>query len=139
MLSFFESALLDRHLRRCPDCQSFAAAMTAHTQLLRSAELEEPGRRIEFSGRRRTSRRRSTAGAALVALAAAAAAVFAVSPGARHTGRPESVSSVNRPVFVVVPGKPRLNSKIDLPRLTVQPASIADGPIRGAYFNRPSV
>jgi hypothetical protein len=137
MLSFFESALLDRHLRRCADCRSFAAAVSAHTQLLRSAELEEPGRRIEVSGRR-ISRRRSAVGAALVAVVAATAAVFAVGPSSHPDGTPES-ARVNSPVFVVVPAKLTPGSSVEVPRLTVQPASIADGPIRGAYFNRPSV
>jgi hypothetical protein len=137
MLSFFESALLDRHLRRCADCRSFAAAVSAHTHLLRSAELEEPGRRLEFAGRR-TSRRRSAVGAALVAVVAAAAAVFAVGPSGQPNGTPES-ARVNSPVFVVVPARPMPDSSVEVPRLTLQPASIADGPIRGAYFNLPSV
>lgn len=138
MLSFFESALLDRHLRRCADCRSFAAALSAHTHLLRSAELEEPARRVEIAGRR-INRRRSAAGAALVAVVAAAAAVFAVSPARHGNGTPESVRVVNGPVFVVVPGRPTPDKNVEVPRLTVQPASIADGPTRGAYFNRPSV
>ena len=137
MLSIFESALLDRHLRRCADCRGFAAAVSAQTQLLRNAELEEPGRRFEAPARR-SHRRRSAAGAALAAGVAAVAAVFAVTPGAGHQGTPESVR-VNSPVFVVVPAKPKPNSTIEVPRLTVQPASIADGPVRGAYFNLPSV
>lgn len=138
MLSFFESALLDRHLRRCADCRGFASAVSAHTELLRSAELEEPGRRIEVAARR-TSRRRSAVGAALVAVVAAAAAVFAVSPnGTRDSSSAES-ARVNSPVFVVVPATPTPDKNVEVPRLTVQPASIADGPMRGAYFNRPSV
>jgi hypothetical protein len=42
-------------------------------------------------------------------------------------------------VFVVVPGTPKPNSNVDVPRLKLEPASIADGPRRGEYFNRPSV
>jgi len=137
MLSFFESALLDRHLRRCADCRSFAAAVSAHTHLLRSAELEEPGRRVELPGRR-VSRRRSAVGATLVAGIAAAAAFFAIGPSTQQSGTPES-ARVNSPVFVVVPAQPTPDSNVEVPRLTVQPASIADGPIRGAYFNLPSV
>lgn len=138
MLSIFESALLERHLRRCADCRSFASAVSTQTELLRSAELEEPGRRVEIAGRRHTGRRRGAVGAALVAVVAAAAAVFAVTPGAHQGGSAES-ARVNSPVFVVVPARPTPNSDIEVPRLTVQPASIADGPIRGEYFNLPSV
>lgn len=137
MLSFFESALLDRHLRRCADCRSFAAAVSAHTHLLRSAELEEPGRRVEVPGRR-VSHRRSAVGAAVVTAVAAAAAFLAIGPSTHQTGTPES-AGVNSPVFVVVPAQPTPDSNVEVPRLTVQPASIADGPIRGAYFNLPSV
>jgi len=42
MLSTFEAALLDRHLRRCPSCRAFAASAACQTQLLRGAELEQP-------------------------------------------------------------------------------------------------
>jgi hypothetical protein len=73
-----------------------------------------------------------------VAVVAAAAAVVAISPGARHGGAVESVR-VNSPVFVVVPASPTPDKNVEVPRLTLQPASIADGPTRGEYFNRPSV
>ena len=44
MLSAFESALLDRHLRGCPSCRSFAIDAEEQTRLLRSALLEQPTR-----------------------------------------------------------------------------------------------
>ena len=46
MLSTFESALLDRHLRGCPDCSSFAVDAQEQTRLLRSALLEQPTRPV---------------------------------------------------------------------------------------------
>jgi predicted anti-sigma-YlaC factor YlaD len=46
VLSLFESALLERHLRKCADCSDFSAVAAAQTQLLRSAELEQPLRPV---------------------------------------------------------------------------------------------
>ena len=49
MLSTFESALLDRHLRGCPDCSSFAIDAQEQTRLLRGALLEQPTRPVVVS------------------------------------------------------------------------------------------
>ena len=46
MLSAFESALLDRHLRGCAACRSFAVNADEQTRLLRNAVLEQPGRSV---------------------------------------------------------------------------------------------
>jgi len=141
MLSVFESALLDRHLRRCSECRSFADAATAHTELLRSAVPEEPARRVVLPSRHTAAHRRSAVGAALVAVVAAAAAIVTLVPGAHRSSRAETVGAraSSSPALVVFPANPTPDTKVEVPRLKVQPASIADGPTRGAFFNRPSV
>jgi hypothetical protein len=140
MLSVFESALLDRHLRRCAGCRDFADTAAAHTALLRSALPEEPTRRVVVPSGRQTARRRSLVGAAFVTAVSAAAAIVTLVPGAHRSTHTSRVSVRNEgPVLVVFPAKPTPDGKVEVPRLKVQPASIADGPVRGAYFTRPSV
>ena len=133
MLSMFESALLDRHLRRCASCRAFALDTEAQTQLLRGADLEEPGRRVAREARRPGGRRR-VAGAGLAVVAAAAAtAAFAFLPGSTSHSSPIASRGVGQPVLMVVPVEPVPEGQVEVPRLQFQPASIADGPVRGAY------
>jgi predicted anti-sigma-YlaC factor YlaD len=140
MLSMFESALLDRHLRRCAGCRAFADATQEQTELLRQARLETPARTIVVPERRTSRRRRAAIGTALVAAVSSAAAAFTLAPDLHHATRGTRVGVRDQnPVMVVVPASPTPNSKVEIPRLKVEPASIADGPLRGAYFNRPSV
>jgi len=133
MLSTFEVALLDRHLRRCSECRAFAIGAVRQTELLRSAELEQPLRPVVVSGRPSRAHRR-VGGALSAALVAAAAAFMLVLPGTQQqgTGQAQDVG-VGAPVLVVFAARPTLAVKIDVPRVRIQPASIADGPVHGAF------
>ena len=138
MLSLFESALLDRHLRRCADCRAFAAGAAAQTQLLRAAELEQPLRPVALPAGRRRPARRVAAGALTAVASVAAAAAVTLSPNG-NSGQPSSASAsveTGAPVMVVVAANPSLGVHETVPRLTMQPASVADGPVHG-YFNTP--
>jgi len=139
-LSLFESALLDRHLRRCADCRAFATGVAAQTQLLRSAELEQPLRRVVIPAGRRRQVRRVAAGALTAVASVAAAAAVTLSPNT-HNGQGTSLSASSQvetgaPVLVVVAANPTLGVHETVPRLTMQPASVADGPVHG-LFNTP--
>jgi predicted anti-sigma-YlaC factor YlaD len=141
MLSTFEAALLDRHLRRCAECRRFAASAAAQTQLLRAAELELPERPVAIPSRGTRQQIRRGAVGALSAVAAAAAAALVVfsSSTESNAGRGESAltaSRTGRTVLVVYAARLSPSSRIDVPRLRVQPASIADGPVHG-YFSTP--
>lgn len=139
MLSVFESALLDRHLRRCAACRDFADVTASHTHLIREAPLELPSRLVTLPTRG-ARRRRGAVAASLVAAVSAAAAIATLVPGAHRTSHEARATGDSPgPVLVVVPENPTPGSKVEVPRLKVAPASIADGPLRGAYFNRPSV
>ena len=92
VLSLFESALLDRHLRRCADCRAFAAGAAAQTQLLRTAELEQPLRPVALPAGRRRPVRRVAAGALTAVASVAAAAAMTLSPGG-HSGQGSAVSA----------------------------------------------
>ena len=140
VLSLFESALLDRHLRRCADCCDFAAGAAAQTQLLRSAELEQPLRPVAIPAGRRRPVRRVAAGALTAVASVAAAAAVTLSPGghaepgARRVGVTEVETGA--PVLVVVAANPTPGVRETVPRLTMKPASVADGPVHG-LFNTP--
>jgi len=138
MLSSFEVALLDRHLRGCPSCRAFAASVTEQTQLLRSAALERPSQSVVIPTR--PSRvRRAAAGAVSAALVAAAAVLVLVHSGAQRGGDGQVARVAADPaatVLVAYPGQPTPDPTIEVPRLKVEPASIADGPVHG-YFSVP--
>lgn len=137
VLSLFESALLDRHLRRCADCCEFAGGAGAQTQLLRSAPLEQPLRPVAVpAGRRHV--RRVAVGALTAAASVAAAAAMTLSPGHSTQGSPSASSKVETgaPVIVVVAAHPTPGARETVPRLTMAPASVADGPVHG-LFNTP--
>lgn len=137
-MSLFESALLDRHLRRCGFCRDFAADAEAQTQLLRSAPLEEPLRPVAIpAGRRQV--RRVAAGALTAVASVAAAAAVTLSPGGYSPQGSVSASSqveTGAPVMVVVAAHPTPGVRETVPRLTMRPASVADGPVHG-LFNTP--
>ena len=138
-LSLFESALLDRHLRRCADCCVFAAGAAAQTQLLRAAALEQPFRPVVVPAGRRRHVRRLATGALTAAASVAAAAAVTLSPGGHSSkGASSAVPKVETgaPVTVVVAAYPSLGAHETVPRLTMQPASVADGPVHG-LFNTP--
>ena len=137
MLSTFESALLDRHLRSCPNCSSFAIDAQEQTRLLRSALLEQPTRPVVVSESERGGPRRA-AGVLSACLVVAAAAAVLVWPGDRTGGSGHAFAGrVGAPVLVTYTADPSTaNSHIEVPRLKLQPASIADGPVHG-YFSTP--
>jgi predicted anti-sigma-YlaC factor YlaD len=136
VLSTFETALLDRHLRRCASCSAFAAAAEEQTQLLRAAALEEPSRRVVVPGRRRPAVRRGLTGALTAGAAAALAAVAVLTPGGTSTRAAAPHVTAARGVsanLTVVAAHPSPSSAVDVPRLEVEPASLADGPVHGVY------
>jgi len=141
MLSTFESALLDRQLRGCADCRSFAEDANAQTQLLRAAVLERPSRPVLLPSKHeeRIGPRRLT-GVLSACLVVAAAAAVLVWPGSRQAQSGQGLRSAARvgaPVMMVFAAEPTVaNKSIEVPRLRMQPASIADGPVHG-YFGSP--
>lgn len=134
-LSTFEAALLERHLRRCPSCRAFAARATMQTQLLRGAALEQPSRPIAIPAPARRTLRKPAAGAVLASVVAAAAAALATLglPSLHGVGHAEASAKIPQPTLVVYPAKPDPTSQLEVPRLRVVPASIADGPVHGKY------
>jgi hypothetical protein len=139
VLSLFESALLDRHLRRCADCGDFAVAAAAQTELLRSAELERPLQPVAIPAGRRPVRRVAM-GALTAAASVAAAAAVALVPGGPQNqlsaSRASAATETGAPVLVVVAAKPSVGADETVPRLQMQPANVADGPVHG-LFNTP--
>lgn len=140
MLSTFEAALLDRHLRRCGDCRAFAAGAASQTTLLRAAALEQPARRVELPARPAGTFRRGALGALGAVAAAAAAALVVLGPSSNdRPGRAPAGASAagrGRTVLVVYPAKLAPSTSVEVPRLRVRPASIADGPVHG-FFSIP--
>jgi hypothetical protein len=140
MLSAFESALLDRHLCGCPDCRSFAVDAEEQTRLLRSALLEQPTRPVLVPSESARGGPRRAVGAVSACLVAAAAAAVLVWPGARTGSSGQTVAfsgRVGAPVLIVQPAEPLSGrATIEVPRVQLRPASIADGPVHG-YFSTP--
>ena len=135
MLSGFEVALLDRHLRGCPPCRAFAASATEQTRLLRSAALERPLQRFVIPARPNYVRR-GAAGAVSAASVAAAAALILAYTGAQRGGNREAAQVAAGPaatVLVAYAGQPTPDPTIEVPRLRLEPASIADGPVHGDF------
>jgi predicted anti-sigma-YlaC factor YlaD len=135
MLSSFEAALLDRHLRGCVSCRSFAVAAGQQTTLLRAAELEVPARRVIVPAAPRVHRRRAVAAMALSACVASLAAALLFVPGGQQTTRAlRTTAARGAPVLVSYTASPSPSSpSIEVPRLSVRPASYADGPVRGIF------
>jgi predicted anti-sigma-YlaC factor YlaD len=136
-LSTFEAVLLERHLRRCADCSHFAGDVAAQTVLLRAAELEEPARHVLLPVARKRPLRRAAGGVLTVAAAVAAAAVFTVTPnGHRAETSASSATSqaeTGQRVLVTVAAHPAPGMNETVPRLTMQPASVVDGPVHGLF------
>ena len=131
MLSTFETALLERHLSRCPTCHAFAAVVTAQTQQLREAVLEQLPRPIAVAPANGMSRRRRVNGLVGAVAVAAAAALVALTTTAGHRAGTNSASA--KPLFAVVPAQPTAGATFDVPRLRVVSPASADGPVRGYY------
>jgi anti-sigma factor RsiW len=136
-LSTIEAVLLERHLRRCGECRVFADAVRAQTLLLRAAELEEPSRHVLLPASRKRPLRRTAGGVLTAAAALAATAVFAVTPGGRNAETSAATSEppvrTGAPVLMTVAAHPSPGMKEPVPRLTMEPASIADGPVHGLF------
>lgn len=133
MLSTFERALLERHLRKCASCQAFAADVQAHTERLRAAPLVAPP---QFAGvapaRARLLRRRMTGLAGAVAVGLVAALV-SLTPAGEQQNAVASQVSPNEALLKVVPSAPNANATFEVPRLRLVAASSADGAVRGYY------
>lgn len=133
MLSTFERALLERHLRTCADCRAFSAEVTAQTAQLRAAPLVSAP---EFAGiagaRARTFRRRATGLAGAVAVAFAAA-LISFTPAVGRRSAIESRVAPSPALLAAVPEQPTASASFELPRLKVISPSIADGAVRGYY------
>lgn len=132
MLSTFERALLQRHLRKCASCRAFAADVTANTEQLRAAPLAAAPR---FAGvapaRSRLLRRRATGLVGAVAVGLVAALVSFTPAGDQRST--VSRTSPNEALLAVVPEAPSATSTVDVPRLRLVSASSADGAVRGYY------
>lgn len=137
-LSSFESAILDRHLRSCDDCRTFAATVATQTYLLRRAPLAELARMVEVES---ASSRVVPRG--IGALAAAAVALTALVLGTQGAHVPPASKTAASevlagPTFVVVAAVPRPGHEdLTLPRLQAQSTSVDDGPVHG-YFSVPA-
>ena len=138
LLSTFETALLDRHLSRCPTCHTYAADVAAQTELLRSAAFEQPLRPVVVAPAAHTDlRRRAYAVAGAVAVAVAAA-LIAFTPVAGQRSATISTNHATRgPLLAVFPASPTTNATFDVPRLRVVSPDLGDGPVRG-YFGVPA-
>jgi hypothetical protein len=107
------------------------------TQLLRDAVLERPLHAIAVPTRPRRAVRRSAAGALGASLAAAAAALLVLTPATQQGSNPlqgtARQSATVDPALVVFAANPTPESKIEVPRLKVEPATVLDGPARGRF------
>lgn len=137
MLSTFEAALLDRHLRGCPSCDAFATAATAQTELLRTAPLAAPAP-VAIPRRVPHPLRRSASGVA-VGVAAAVVAAFTVSglgSQKQSTAAARTAAAAGPMIVVVAAQSGPSPTSVEVPRLRVQPVSVADLPVHGK-FNDP--
>ena len=95
-LSEFEQALLEGHVKTCPDCTSFRVGVRHFTQELRSAPLERLEQPIAISRvRRRFSFRVAPAVAALAVTAVGLGSILAstvVRPGSSISQAPSSAA-----------------------------------------------
>ena len=131
MLSTFEAALLARHLDRCASCRAFSGAVTAGTELLRTADLEHPSQPVVVQPAASSRFRRRAAGVAGAVAVAAMAALMAFTP--TGTQREAGTTGVRTPLLEVVPAKPSAEATFEVPRLRVVSPTMADGPVRGYY------
>jgi predicted anti-sigma-YlaC factor YlaD len=132
MLSTFEAALLDRHLSQCPSCRAVGEAMTAQTQLLRAAMLEEPRRTVTVPAFRETRVRRHATGLTGALAVAAAAAVLTLAPG-HHSSATGDRTTSGAPLLAVYAAQPSTDVNLNVPRLRVVSPASADGPVHGDY------
>lgn len=138
-LSLFERRLLDRHLRGCTDCRSFATSVGEQTRLLRAAPLEALPAPIAIPGSdgprvgRRVAGVLSAAGA--VAAAVAGAVLFAQHPSG--AGNPSTLSSARATSTVAVEvATPAAQGTTEVPRPALLTAPV-DSAVRG-FFSIPA-
>ena len=133
MLSRFERALLERHLRSCPPCRAFAVDVRAQTAQLRAAPLETPPALARFAPQRSRTVRRRAAGFAGAVAVAAVAALVALTPAGDQQNATVAHGSPNSALLGVVPQTPSVNATFEVGRLHLVSAASADGAVRGYY------
>ena len=133
MLSRFERALLDRHLRSCASCRTFAADVRQQTAQLRAAPLEAPPQLARIAPAHARNLRSRTTGLAGAVAVAALAALFSLAPAGDQQETIAMRTPPNSALLAVVPASPTANSTFQVGRLRLVPATIADGPVRGLY------
>ncbi|MGH3001756.1 MAG: zf-HC2 domain-containing protein [Gaiellaceae bacterium] len=133
MLSRFERALLERHLRSCASCRAFAVDVRAQTAQLRAAPLEAPPVLADIPPARvRTAGRRAAGFAGAVAVSVVAALISFAPVGDQRTAA-MAQTPPNSALLAVVPAAPTANATFEVGRLRLVSAASADGPVRGLY------
>jgi predicted anti-sigma-YlaC factor YlaD len=89
-LSELETALLEHHLARCPECSREQADLRAFTEMLRTDRPQLPNRPIVVVGGRRRSRARAARRASAAAAVIAGLAAVFVSVSVLDSGREPS-------------------------------------------------
>jgi predicted anti-sigma-YlaC factor YlaD len=92
-LSELEATRLDAHLRRCPDCEAFAAETAAIARELRRAPLERPDAAAFEPRRRRPAAMPRLQAAAAVLAVVAAGSSFALGRVVAQQGAPKSTAA----------------------------------------------
>lgn len=134
MLSRFERALLERHLRSCVGCRGFSAEVREQTARLRAAPLLPAPALVDLVPASPRARRRRAAGFAGAALAAAAAALVTLTPAVqRHETTGAAAITPNTSLLAVVAEAPSVTVPFDVGRLRLVSPASADGPVRGYY------
>jgi predicted anti-sigma-YlaC factor YlaD len=133
MLSRFERALLERHLRSCASCRAFAAEVRAQTARLRAAPLEVPPAFADIVPPRVRTLRHRAAGLAGAVAVAAMAALMALTPAGDQHHAVVANTSPNSELLAVVPEAPTANASFQVGRLRLVSAASADGAVRGYY------
>jgi predicted anti-sigma-YlaC factor YlaD len=134
MLSRFERALLERHLRSCEPCRRFSADVRAQTHRLRAAPLVPAPALAGIVPPRPRVRRRRVAGFAGAVLAATTAALVTLTPAVqRQETTAAAETTPNTSLLAVVAEPPSVNVPFDVGRLRLVSPASADGAIRGYY------
>jgi predicted anti-sigma-YlaC factor YlaD len=133
MLSRFERALLERHLRSCEPCRRFSADVREQTARLRAAPLLPAPVLAGIVPTSPRVRRRRAAGFAGAVLAAATAALVTLAPAVQRHDTTASETTPNTSLLAVVAEPPSVTVPFDVGRLRLVSPASADGAIRGYY------
>lgn len=133
MLSRFERALLERHLRSCVGCRGFSAEVREQTARLRAAPLLPAPALVDLVPASPRARRRRAAGFAGAVLAAAAAALVTLTPAVQRHETTAVEPTPNTSLLAVVAESPSVTVPFDVGRLRLVSPASADGPVRGYY------